>query len=74
MTTNSFLTIVHIDRFHEISLVVGDHAVTIDPIAMGTDSMVEVLVTGDSEITRKLYTSFRRIKHILMSAPSLECS
>lgn len=72
MSTYSFFATVHVDRFSDLALVVGDHAVIVDVLSMGDDSTIDVEIEGEPENTRRLARCLQKIKHILSSAPVVE--
>lgn len=66
----SFLARIHVDRFDDLHLVIGDGDVNIDIVSMGDDHTAEVVFSGDDdELTLSLSRSLRRISDILSSAP-----
>lgn len=72
MSTYSFFATVHLDRFSDLALVVGDNMVVIEPFSVGEDGTVQVHIRGESGLVRSLDRSLQRIKHILLTAPIVE--
>lgn len=60
------------DRFSDLILIIGKYKVTVDLFSMGRDGTIDVQITGESEITRKLDACLHRVAHILSSAPVTE--
>lgn len=71
MKTYSFFALIHLDRFADLALVIGDHDVFVDPYSVGSDGTAEVYFSGGAEVAIRLETCIRRISDILTS-PALE--
>lgn len=72
MSLSGFLARVHVDRFGDLRMVIGDSEVNIDVVSVGDDRTVEAFLSGDDEdFILRLSQSVRRISTILSSAPLL---
>lgn len=74
MRVYSFFALIHLDRFTDLALVVGNNDVAIDPHSVGCDNTVEVQFTGRADTAMKLESCLKRISYILEVPPSLEWS
>lgn len=73
MSDYGFFIQIHVDRFSDLSLVVGKHKVYLDLMSMGEDCTVEVFISGEEpEIIRKLDGSLWRIREMLSTPPVVE--
>lgn len=72
MSTYSFYTLVHQDRFSDLMAIVGNHVVIIDLVSFGEDRTVKIHIKGEAGITRKLDRVLQSVKHLLTSAPAYE--
>lgn len=72
MKRQSFLYLMHMDRFGDLAKVIGDHEIVVRPISMDEDDTVVVRIAGEGWIIRKLHRSLHRLADILSSSPVRE--
>lgn len=70
---SGFYIPVHVDRFSDLSSVIGDLKVHLELESIDENSTVEVFISGaDPEVVRKLDGVLWNIQHILKVAPAVE--
>jgi hypothetical protein len=70
----NFFATIHLDRFRDLSMVIGGMHQIMEPFAVGSDGTVQVMFKGDAESMLSLQQNLDRIKHILASPRQVESS
>lgn len=72
MRVFSFFSLIHVDRFADLALLIGSHGIVVEPHSMGEDNTVEVYFTGEAQVASRLYNCLNTINYIMSTAPVFE--